>query len=152
MRHRFLFALAAAAHHPPPSTQMLVVVLELRRSALSHRALGLLVGKLQHRYRRLPLRHQPQLTLCSSVHRVSPPKPIAMSRASLSHAVYPTRAPVRASPLPLRRCLPLSLAASRCQRHREWEKIKIPCTNLTYISKSTRCLSLLTRLRPASYR
>jgi hypothetical protein len=33
----------------------------------------------------------------------------------------------------------------------EWERIKISCRNLTYISKSTRRPSLLTRPRPHSY-
>jgi hypothetical protein len=34
----------------------------------------------------------------------------------------------------------------------EWESIKITHRNLDYILKSTRCPSLLTRLRPSSYR
>jgi hypothetical protein len=89
-RHHFLYVLVVAAHHPPPAPQVLVTVLELHRSTLSHRALGLLAGKLQCRCRHLPLRHQSQFTLCSSMHRASPPEAIAMSCAPLSHAVYPT--------------------------------------------------------------
>jgi hypothetical protein len=33
-----------------------------------------------------------------------------------------------------------------------WEPIKIPQRNLTYIPNQTRCVSLLTRSRPRSYR
>jgi hypothetical protein len=48
------------------------------------------VAELQHPRHRLPLRHWPQLTVCSSMRRASPPEPVAASCASPSHAIYPT--------------------------------------------------------------
>jgi hypothetical protein len=102
------------------SLQMLVAVLELHRSAPSHRAPCVLMGKLQRRYHHLPLRHRPQLNLCPSVHRASTPEPVAVSRAAEPRRLPPPRAPVRASLLPLRRHMPslatILLAASRYRR------------------------------------
>jgi hypothetical protein len=45
-----------------------------------------------------------------------------------------------------------SKGLEKVTRGGEWEPIKIPRGNLAYILKSTRCPSLLTRLRPPSYR